>query len=73
MGSQEEKLDISEFWDAHELYIKAGLEPLEALNMLTELYILSLIERMDAYEINWETGETKWKDRTVPLNIPPIE
>lgn len=68
-----DKVDISEFWDAHELYIKAGLDPLEALNTLTGMYVISIFQEMDKYEVNWNTGEYKRKDRTVPLNIMPLE
>lgn len=75
MDKQEgsEEVDLTELWKAHELLIEGGLEPVEALNMLTDTWIKSMLQQFDDYDLDWNTGEYKRKDRTVPLNIPPIE
>ncbi|QUG41313.1 hypothetical protein KD050_18870 [Psychrobacillus sp. INOP01] len=75
MGNKEDaaEVDLTELWDAHELMMDLGLEPLEALNMLTDTWIKSMLQQFDDYDLDWNTGEYKRKDRTIPLNIPPIE
>lgn len=67
------KVDLTELWKAHELLMGAGLEPADALNTLTSTWILSMLNDLDKFEVDWDTGEYKQKDRTVLFNIPQIE